>query len=106
MTALTIPQIAERLQLHVDTVYRLAKAGRLPVVKVGGSYRAHPEMIERLLRGEWQPSQARKVGRPRKPTLTLEEVQGQELHEPGATRGFPSFSSAWRPLAGATPARG
>lgn len=34
---MTIPQVAERLKLSRNTVYRLISIGELPVVKVGNS---------------------------------------------------------------------
>ena len=36
---LTVPQVAELLQLSEKTVYRLAQRGKLPAFKVGGSWR-------------------------------------------------------------------
>jgi len=43
---LTIGQVAELLQLHVMTVYRLAKEGKLPGFKVGGRWRFHQETLD------------------------------------------------------------
>ena len=42
---LTIDQVAELLHLHVMTVYRLAKDGKLPGFKVGGRWRFHEETL-------------------------------------------------------------
>jgi excisionase family DNA binding protein len=36
---LTVPQVAELLQLSEKTVYRLAQRGELPGFKAGGSWR-------------------------------------------------------------------
>ena len=43
---LTIEQIAELLHLHVMTVYRLAKNGKLPGFKVGGRWRFRRDALE------------------------------------------------------------
>ena len=43
---LKIEQVAELLQLHVMTVYRLVKEGKLPGFKVGGRWRFHREVLE------------------------------------------------------------
>ncbi len=36
---LTVDQVAQLLHLHVMTIYRLAKEGKLPGFKVGGRWR-------------------------------------------------------------------
>lgn len=43
---LTVGQVAELLHLHVMTVYRLAKQGKLPGFKVGGRWRFRKEAME------------------------------------------------------------
>ena len=43
---LKVEQVAEILQLHVMTVYRLAKDGKLPGFKVGGRWRFNKEALE------------------------------------------------------------
>ena len=43
---LKIEQVAELLQLHVMTVYRLVKEGKLPGFKVGGRWRFHRNALE------------------------------------------------------------
>ncbi|MBI3332664.1 MAG: helix-turn-helix domain-containing protein [Candidatus Omnitrophica bacterium] len=43
---LTIDQVAEFLHLHVMTVYRLVKDGKLPGFKVGGRWRFHQEALD------------------------------------------------------------
>lgn len=47
--ALTVEQAAERLQLSEATVYRLARAGDLPGVRVGRSWRFDPRRLDDLL---------------------------------------------------------
>ncbi len=43
---LTIDQVAELLHLHVMTVYRLAREGRVPGFKVGSRWRFRREVLE------------------------------------------------------------
>jgi len=43
---LKIEQVAELLHLHVMTVYRLAKEGKLPGFKVGGRWRFQKDTLE------------------------------------------------------------
>lgn len=45
-TALTVKQVAERLNVNDRTVYRLAQAGKLPGFKVAGSWRFLVEDID------------------------------------------------------------
>lgn len=45
---LTVPEVAEFLKLAPSTIYRLAKAGKLPGRKVGGAWRFSRQGI-----GEW-----------------------------------------------------
>lgn len=47
---LTVREVAERLRLHPATVYRLARAGKLPSLRVGRSIRFHADEIERVSR--------------------------------------------------------
>jgi len=42
---LTPPELAERLHLHVKTVERMARAGRLPSLRVCGRVRFRPSDI-------------------------------------------------------------
>ena len=43
---LTVPQVAELLQLSEKTVYRLAQRGKLPGFKAGGSWRFRRQDID------------------------------------------------------------
>ena len=44
---LTTEQVAKLLQIHVVTVRRLIKAGKLPAVRIGGQWRLDPADIKR-----------------------------------------------------------
>jgi excisionase family DNA binding protein len=45
---LTAEQVAERYQLPVSQIYRLARTGVLPVVKLGRYYRFAPAALEQF----------------------------------------------------------
>ena len=47
---LTVPEIAKYLGVHEMTVYRLAKSKKLPMFKVGGSWRTTEDAIESLFK--------------------------------------------------------
>lgn len=44
----TIPQLAELLQVHENTIYRLVRAGKIEHYKVGAQIRISAEELERL----------------------------------------------------------
>lgn len=46
---LTAEEAARYLRLHMKSVYRLAREGKIPSRKVGGSWRFHREALERWL---------------------------------------------------------
>lgn len=52
----TAGEVAQRLRVSVQTVYRYAEDGTLPSIRVGGLVRFPSEAIEAKLRGE--PSEA------------------------------------------------
>ena len=43
---LNVEDVSKILQLHVMTVYRLVKEGKLPGFKVGGRWRFHQSALE------------------------------------------------------------
>lgn len=53
---LTVAEVAERLQLHPGTVYRLVESGQLPAIKLGSGrmapIRIDPRELDEWLRGE------------------------------------------------------
>ena len=48
-SVMTIPEVSEYLKLADSTVYRLAKAGKLPARKVGGVWRFSRKGLEKWL---------------------------------------------------------
>ena len=49
---LTIAQVAQYLNLHQLTVYKLVKQGNLPAFKVGGQWRFPKKVLDRWIRQE------------------------------------------------------
>jgi len=49
-TLMTLEEVAEYLRFHPSTVYRLAREGKLPAVKVGSQWRFHRDALEDWLR--------------------------------------------------------
>jgi excisionase family DNA binding protein len=47
---LTAAQVAERLGVNRETVYRLRKRGDLPFVRVGAALRLRPETLKAFVR--------------------------------------------------------
>ena len=52
-TVLTVDQVAHRLGVSRDTVYRAAKRGEVPSIRVGRRLLVPADAFERLMRGEW-----------------------------------------------------
>ena len=70
MRILTIPEVAELLQIHPDTAYRYVRERKIPAVRVGRNWRVLEEDIERWLRersgkagGAWPEAMRRKKGK-------------------------------------------
>jgi excisionase family DNA binding protein len=49
---LTIEQIAEKLQISDTTLYKLARSGKIPAIKVGNQWRFKMEDIDRWLESQ------------------------------------------------------
>ena len=50
---LTAAEVAAQLRVSTMTVYRLIKAGQLPAVRVGKSYRVREDDVDRYLAGTY-----------------------------------------------------
>lgn len=50
--ALTVAELAEYLGLAKDTIYRKAKAGEIPGMRIGRSWRFPQDVIDEWLRGK------------------------------------------------------
>ena len=57
-TVMTIKDVAEYLGVHPMTIYKFAKAGKIPAFKIGSDWRFHRKYIE-----EWIEKQMRGNGR-------------------------------------------
>jgi len=55
---LTADQLAERWQVQTSHVYRLARNGTIPAVRLGRYYRFRLDQIERWETGEREPGVA------------------------------------------------
>ncbi len=50
---LTVAEVAGLLRVSTMTVYRLIKAGNLPAVRVGKSFRVREDDVDRYLSGSY-----------------------------------------------------
>lgn len=46
---MTLEEVARYLRLHTSTIYRLARAGVIPGVKIGGQWRFNQERVDKWL---------------------------------------------------------
>ena len=70
---LDVEEVAQLLHLHVMTVYRLVKQGKLPGFKVGGRWRFHRSALENWMVDRAQvarmEAENRRLGLKRSPEL-------------------------------------
>lgn len=53
---MTLQEVAKYLNLHVMTVYKLTREGRVPAAKIGGQWRFKRDVLE-----EWLEAQMNKA---------------------------------------------
>lgn len=53
-TIMTVNELAKYLRLHEQTVYKMAKEGRVPAYKVGNRWRFKKDTIDSWLRKQHQ----------------------------------------------------
>lgn len=46
---MTVKQVAEYLQMDEHTIYKLARAGKIPSIKIAGQWRFKKEIIDRWI---------------------------------------------------------
>ena len=46
---MTVKQIAQYLQMDEHTIYRLARAGQIPAIKIAGQWRFKKEVIDKWI---------------------------------------------------------
>jgi excisionase family DNA binding protein len=51
-STLTVPELAEHLRVHPTTIYRLLRAGRIPAIRAGNSWR-----FDRAAINKWESDQ-------------------------------------------------
>ncbi|MCD6569177.1 MAG: helix-turn-helix domain-containing protein [Deltaproteobacteria bacterium] len=49
---MTIKQIAEYLQMNEHTIYKLARSGQIPSIKIAGQWRFKKEIIDKWISDE------------------------------------------------------
>jgi len=49
---LTVKQVAEYLQMNEHTIYRLARSGQIPSIKIAGQWRFKKEIIDKWISDE------------------------------------------------------
>lgn len=52
MEYLTAKEVSEKFRIHLNTVYVLTKEGKLPAVKLGGSYRYDLDKLQEHFGGD------------------------------------------------------
>jgi excisionase family DNA binding protein len=57
---MTLEEVAGYLRLHTSTIYRLARAGIIPGVKIGGQWRFNQERVDKWLAQQEVASATRK----------------------------------------------
>jgi excisionase family DNA binding protein len=58
---LTLQQVAQRLQISETTLYKLARKGKIPAIKVGNQWRFKKEDIDKWLESQ-KVSEKKKKG--------------------------------------------
>jgi excisionase family DNA binding protein len=48
----TLEEAAKYLKVHQQTIYKMARAGKLPGMKIGRSWRFHKDILDAMLKGE------------------------------------------------------
>ena len=56
---MTLREVAQYLGLHVMTVYKLTREGRVPAAKIGGQWRFKRDVLD-----QWLETQMQKRGAP------------------------------------------
>jgi excisionase family DNA binding protein len=75
---LTAEQLAERWQVEKAHVYRLAREGSIPTIRLGRYYRFRADMIDAFERGE----------------LELHRIMDEAANESGSSSGSHTFGDA------------
>lgn len=61
---LTLDEVAEYLRVHRSTVYRMAREGAIPSIKVANQWRFHKDRIDRWLVEREEETRASAEGNP------------------------------------------
>lgn len=58
---LTLQQIAQKLQISETTLYKLARNGKIPAIKIGNQWRFKVEDIEKWLESQKIAQRGKKI---------------------------------------------
>lgn len=58
---LTLQQIAQKLQISETTLYKLARNGKIPAIKIGNQWRFKMEDIEKWLESQKIAQRGKKI---------------------------------------------
>lgn len=93
---LTLREVASYLRVHPNTIYRLARAGKLPAFKMGTDWRFHRAAVDTYLREQRPPTRGAAdelldlaywmVGEGLRLTLSQAEIARLLDWRPGAVR--------------------
>jgi excisionase family DNA binding protein len=51
-TVFTLEEASKYLRVHEQTIYKMARSGKLPGMKIGRSWRFHKDILDAMLKGE------------------------------------------------------
>jgi excisionase family DNA binding protein len=92
---MTPREAAEYLNIHVRTIYRLAKNGMIPVCKVGGHWRFSKAALDEWLSED--SAQRRECRKPREPQIQIKSLRASTLGDDQVEiRGQDFYSSTIR----------
>ncbi|GFP23353.1 MAG: hypothetical protein DDT22_00873 [candidate division WS2 bacterium] len=49
---MTVKQVAAYLQMHEHTIYKLARSGQIPSIKIAGQWRFKKDVIDKWIENE------------------------------------------------------
>ncbi len=83
---MTLREVARYLGLHVMTVYKLTREGRVPAAKIGGQWRFKRDVLD-----EWLERQRRQAAQPGRTGISPDLLPGLDADDDSCCLG-----GAWR----------
>mgnify|MGYP003979795683 CR=1 FL=1 len=59
---MTVDEVSEYLRLAQSTVYKLVNEGKIPGVKIGGSWRISRRVLDEWLKARWKDLEPKSAG--------------------------------------------